>query len=42
MNLNELAAQIADTREAQKEECDRQIAAWKAQWIRKNVIKRKD
>jgi hypothetical protein len=37
MNLNEQAARIADTREAQKEECDRQVAAWKVQWIRKNV-----
>jgi len=37
MNLNEQAAKITDTREVQKEECDRQAEAWKVQWRRKNV-----
>jgi len=42
MNLNEQAARITDTREAQKEEVDRQVAAWKAQWKAKNVGRTKD
>ena len=39
MNLNEQAAKIADTREVQKEECDRQADIWKSNWRGKNVRK---